>query len=128
MLGRDRVERFRGILALHRVAFFAFEIYGDLVDQKIERLDAAKAPAFVKAVTAGLELFEDFARLRCELARFNGFLNFGIHGKLNIKGGKVLCHEKTGTVRGTEVFGEMPNMCARDKRANRCRLRLSAFL
>ena len=40
------------------MAFFGFEIYGDLVDQKIERLDAAEAPAFVKAITAGFELFD----------------------------------------------------------------------
>jgi len=35
--------------------FFGFEVDGDLAHQKIQRVDLAEAPAFVKAVGAGFQ-------------------------------------------------------------------------
>ena len=76
---RDRLERLRCVLQLHRVPLFRFEIDGDLVDEKVDRIDLAESPAFVEAIRAGFEGGERLARLRCDFSGVHCFLYLCFH-------------------------------------------------
>jgi hypothetical protein len=73
---------------LHRMPALALEVDGHLIDQKIDAIDLAEAPALVQDVNARRELFESSALCGGDLSGFDDLLYFGTHG------------EKTPNLRG----------------------------
>ncbi len=76
---RDRLEGFRGVLHLHRVALAVLEIDNDLAGQQTPLRHAAESPAFVTAKRPRGELVEDLRGLRGQFAALYCLLKFFVH-------------------------------------------------
>src|SRR5262245_54462003 len=92
MFWRNDSEIVGGVLQLHGVTLFAWEIDQDLVKQEVPLGDPAKSPALVQAKGAGLERVQFFGRFRCQFARFDKFLELSVHESeqttMNARAGK----------------------------------------
>ena len=76
---RNRRERLRCVVELHRVAFLHAEVDEHLAREQVPLRDAAESPALVLAIRARLQLLQLPCRFRRQLPSFYDFLQFLVH-------------------------------------------------
>jgi len=81
MIFVDGPQRRRSERQVHRVAFFVLKIDGEARKHRVDRSDAAKAPAPVNAKAAFRELYQSFDMLAFQLTCRRHFLEFFSHNK-----------------------------------------------